>query len=142
MLKMLTLVLPVLLPSWRFFKSVEPSPRVQWSLTDKPEAWHNFRPRPASVGIAALLGRLFWNPQWNERLYVLSCAERQHLAPEAHNIAQINACVARDVMRMGGASTDAQFRFRLVFVQRLDGRMIEDVVFVSAPARLEGRKGC
>lgn len=129
MFRTLGLLLPILLPSWRFFQTVEPSPRVQWALEGaKPAQWHAFCPRPAHVSAAAMLRRLFWNPAWNDTLFVVSCAERLHLAPTAQAEAQIAQRVAREVPVPAGTA----LRFRLVFVQRTSGTLIEDVVFFSA----------
>lgn len=136
MLKTLSLILPIVLPSWRFFKTIEPSARVQWATLDAPQRWHAFRPRPAQVSVMSMLARLFWNPQWNETLYVVSCVERQHLASNDHSIAQIKTRLAQDIVQTGAAPVGAEFRFRLVFAQRVGAQMVEDIVYVSPPCTL------
>lgn len=136
MSKTLSLILPILLPSWRFFKTVEPSPRVHWALMQSPDHWHSYRPRPDRVSVVTMLRRLLWNPRWNQTLYVVSCAERLHLDPNPHSEAQIAARVAREILDSGAADTAMRFRFRLVFVQRVGDHMVEDVVFVSEPVPL------
>lgn len=67
-----------------------------------------------------MIRRLFWNPDWNDTLFVVSCAERIQENPTEHNIAEIKRRISEDV-------SQGAFQFRLVFVHR-DG---EDIVFVS-----------
>lgn len=77
---MLKLLLPVLFPSWRFFSSIGPSPRVEYTSlkneNDEPENWQEFRPKPQVISFAKGFFNLFHNPQWNETLYINTCAER------------------------------------------------------------------
>jgi hypothetical protein len=138
MFHVLRLILPVLIPSWRFFQSVEPSPRVQWRLTQGPQTgdWREFRPRPARLSPAAMALRLFWNPDWNEGLFLVSCAERIRQGPCPHSVGQIRLRLSDGLSRMpevqdGPAGQCMQFR--LVFVQSTPAGLVEDTVFVSAP---------
>ena len=77
---MLKLILPVIFPSWRFFSSIGPSPRIHIAFlqheNDEPYAWQEFRPRPVKVSLKNGLWRLLHNPEWNETLYINTCAER------------------------------------------------------------------
>ena len=76
---MLARLLPALMPSWRFFDAIGPSPRLDyaWVHDDtSPTIWHTFRPQPARVGVARMVARLLWNPMQNESLYIVRCAER------------------------------------------------------------------
>lgn len=77
---MLKLLLPVIFPSWRFFSSVGPSPRIHIAFlqneNDEPIEWQEFRPRPARVSIKEGAWRLLHNPEWNETLYINTCIER------------------------------------------------------------------
>ncbi len=74
MMKALKLFLPALFPSWRFFDVIAPSPRIDLAMIDHPEAacdvWRECRPRPARIRMRDIPGRLFWNPAWNESLYL------------------------------------------------------------------------
>lgn len=77
---MLKLLLPVIFPSWRFFSSIGPSPRIHYAFLqnehDEPQEWREFRPRPERVSFMEGLRRLLHNPEWNETLYINTCAER------------------------------------------------------------------
>ena len=77
---MLKLLLPVIFPSWRFFSSIGPSPRIHYAFlqteSDEPQEWHEFRPRLEHVSFKESLWRLLHNPRWNETLYINTCAER------------------------------------------------------------------
>lgn len=137
MLKTLSLILPVLVPSWRFFQTIEPSPRVQWAVLSAPDAapddWQEFRPQPATVSLFQMLLRLVWNPARNEDLFVISCAERIKDHPTAHSIKEIRHRIQDDLERTRGDTTAQMLQFRLVFVRRDQTRLVEDVVFVSDP---------
>ena len=122
MIRLLSLILPVLIPSWRFFSVVDPSPRVQWQRVGERD-WHAFRPRPARISPLALLRRLFWNPQWNDTLFVVSCAERIERGPDPLAVSEIAARIA--------AGRRGRLRFRLVFVHHDGAGLVEDVVFTS-----------
>lgn len=135
MLKTLSLTLPVLFPSWRFFKSIEPSPRVQWALlsetkTTEPD-WQEFRPRPVTISPIQILLRLFWNPDWNDTLFVVSCAERIQECPTAHSIHEIRRRIVSDIRASALDTTDKLVQFRLVFVHHDGQDLVQEVVFLS-----------
>jgi len=126
MRKTLSLVLPVLIPSWQFFKTIEPSPRVQWARIDgDAPRWQEFRPRPQRLGPAQMLRRLFYNAAWNEALFLVSCAERIEAEPTAHSITEIQRRILATLPHM----PDATLQFRLIFIDR-NG---QDLLYRSAP---------
>tara|TARA_R110002049_G_scaffold23781_7_gene84901 strand:- start:122682 stop:123137 length:456 start_codon:yes stop_codon:yes gene_type:complete len=144
MLKTLALILPVVIPSWRFFQTVEPSPRVQWAQLHghgTPE-WQEFRPRPQAVTPLHCLLRLFWNPAWNDTLFLVSCAERIQQRPTDHSITEIRRRVRA---HLADDLPNAVLQFRLIFIQREQtqgdgtphdgGGLTQHVVFLSAPFR-------
>jgi hypothetical protein len=139
---MLALILPVLFPSWRFFSRIDASPRIEYAFLQneycEPLQWHALRPLPARLTFFTGLSRLLWNPQWNETLYMNSCAE--HLFAGAAPIRE------QDIMhRLLAAMTtgeiaiepDAQF---LVFCIRAvirDGNIItQPIVFIAKPSAI------
>lgn len=132
----LNLLLPVLFPSWRFFQSIEASPRVQWSLDSvgPREVWHDYNPLPERISFWRMLPRLFWNPHWNERLFLVTCAERIREQPTEHSVREIRRRLWAGLGRNGAVPATADtLRFRLVFVQRQGSDLIEEVVFQSDP---------
>lgn len=135
MLNTLAMILPVLIPSWRFFKTIEPSPRVQWALLSEggggPADWQELHPPPATVTALQMLARLFWNADRNEQLFVISCAERIQQQPTAHSIDEIGRRVRQKMTHMGLDRTDQYWQFRLVFVHREQARLVKKVVFLS-----------
>lgn len=146
MLKSLALIAPALIPSWRFFDRITASPRIEFARMaqeDDPATgatgatgWREFRPRPQSLSPAALLRRLFWNPAWNETLFLTSCAERLLEKPTAHSIDEISARIAGGLdPRAGGPF----FRFRLVLVSREGEALQKEVVYVSSPYSMTER---
>lgn len=132
----LSLILPVLFPSWRFFRSIEPSPRLQWALEDGPAAtWQPLDVRPATVPLGVMIRRLFWNPAWNETLFLVTCAERlrDDMGSDAadHSIRQIRSRLRRALPR--DPAQQRMARFRLVFVRREGHELVEQVLYVSDP---------
>jgi len=89
MLRTLKLLLPALLPSWRFFDVIGPSLRIQFTLLgtehETPYEWQEFRPRPTQLSLAKMLKRMVWNPVWNESLFLISCAENLLEQPTRHD---------------------------------------------------------
>lgn len=146
MWKTIFLILPVLVPSWRFFKTIEPSPRVQWALLPVGSAagvggaidWREFRARPEIVSPLQMARRLFWNPAWNETLFLVSCAERIQGQPTQHSITEIQQRILRDIMRRPIDVADKMLQFRLVFVHRDDVGISNEVVFVSDTFMITG----
>ena len=142
MLKTLLLLLPVLVPSWRFFEEIEPSPRVEWTLLPNrdtlPNKWYEFRPRALKTSPFQMLRCLFWNPEWNETLFVVSCAERIAQHPTNHSIKEINQRILADLDRMNFGTRDMLMQFRLVFVQQGQTGLTREEVFLSHPIPADG----
>ncbi len=142
MFRILMLLLPGLIPSWKFFKAVEPSPRVQWRLLSNPDQsgdhWQDFRPRPARISVATILKRMFWNPDWNEALYMVSLAERLTLNPTPHSTEQIFLRLQSEIdATLPAASRLPYLQFRLVFVHRDGGDLVHEITHLSDPRRLD-----
>jgi len=129
MLHLLHLLLPALIPSWRFFKTVEPSPRVQWSLVkDGARDWQEYAARPASVSAIQMLCRLFWNPRWNDALYMVSLAERETIAACPHSKAEISQRIRRKLLTSRPAQ-DGVFQFRILYVFRDEDGLHQSVTY-------------
>lgn len=142
MLKTLSLILPVLLPSWRFFQTIEPSPRVQWTALSKGGValgdWQEFRPRPTEVSALQMIARLFWNASRNDALFVVSCAERIAENPTAHSINEIKRRILYDLKQGPIDSAVRSAQFRLVFIFRDETGITQDILFQSEPFALSG----
>ncbi len=137
MLKSLALIAPALIPSWRFFDRITASPRIEVArmaqeddLATGATGWREFRPRPQSLSLTALLRRLFWNPVWNETLFLTSCAERLLEKPTAHSIDEIASRIAAG---LDPRAAEPFFRFRLVLISREGDALQKEVVYVSSP---------
>lgn len=136
----LALLAPALIPSWRFFDTIAASPRVEYVLLQAPDApaelWREFRPRPHRIPPLAVVARLFWNPRWNESLFLVSCAERLIDRPTAHSEAEILARIAGDLAGTPDATTLPEWlAFRLVFLHRAGETVAREVQFQSQPRR-------
>lgn len=138
---MVRFLLPVLLPSWRFFDAIGPAPRIEiaWlpSTTAAP-VWQALHPRPKRVAVATALGRLFWNPDGNAALYLTSCAERLLDAPAP---AAIDAFLARVRDAALGSPSVADgagwLQVRVVSTTRDGARIVDDVTFLSTPMPID-----
>lgn len=126
MLTMLKLALPAIIPSWRFFEEIAPSPRIEVTYPElDPDLWAEFYARPQTISIPARIVRLFWNPAWNESLYLVSCAERV--------VADDDISAARQIAERIGKNVPCsrRFQFRLVFVSRHEFGLSTEIAYVS-----------
>lgn len=141
---MLKLILPVIFPSWRFFSSIGPSPRIQLAFLqhekDQPQQWQDFRPQPARITLTQGLLRLFFNPQWNETLYINTCAEHLFEAPSLMREQEIMQRLLA-MLGKGEVAADSNARylvFRVNALVRDAHKITQAVVFISRPALLKG----
>lgn len=131
MLFTLRLILPALIPSWRFFETIAPSPRVEMREIKGNAAgpWREAMPRPVRLGFGKMLARMLWNAPWNEALFLMTAAERF--------IATEDVFFEQEIFRRVAARTRAAgnplVQFRLVFVT-LDesGQLARHVLYKSA----------
>ncbi|MEO0990027.1 MAG: hypothetical protein AAFX00_03645 [Pseudomonadota bacterium] len=124
MIRALGLLLPALLPSWRFFDSIGPSPRIEVAGPDG--VWREFRPRPRRVPPGAMARRLLWNACWNEDLFLTSLAERMIRDGSDHARREILTRIRID-------EPYDTLRFRLVTVTRVEDRLRREVLWTSPP---------
>ncbi len=139
----LRLLLPAIVPSWRFFDAVTASPRVEYARLgapdDRAETWHEFRPRAAVLNPGTMLRSLLWNPEWNENLYLVSLAERLLSATtaetERHSQRELLLRVARHLDRHGAPDDGAYLQIRLQLVGRAAGGepVTSQIAYLSSP---------
>jgi len=133
----LQLLLPALVPSWRFFDYIAASPRIQFTLfnaaDDTPHTWHEFRPRPAHVPFKKMLARLIWNPYWNESLFLVSCAERLIASPTQHSEDEILKRIMAELMSQHSVNNAmaTHLQFRLLLVKRNGSQLQHTVAYYS-----------
>jgi hypothetical protein len=134
---MLKHILPILFPSWRFFSHIAPSPRIELGfITAKlaqPKNWVAFRPLPQQLGLTKSLLHLFHSPQWNELLYINSCAEYLLDGVDEFRVQEIGRRLVNAIYRgeiaAESASYGVVFRIRVLTMQ--DGQRHDEIVFVS-----------
>jgi hypothetical protein len=125
MIQTLKLLFPALIPSWRFFDWIAPSPRIEVKSNNE---WQEFRPRPDHVSFSTMVKRMIWNPHWNETLFLISCAERLAEDPsDQHSYDQIlNRIIA------GIDNQKVSFvQFRLAFIHRKGNALKKDIRYIS-----------
>lgn len=138
MLDALKLLIPALIPSWRFFDVIAPSPRIQYALLASEQAttdqWVEFAPRPESLSFWQMLLRLIWNPGWNETLFVMSCAERLMENPAEHSENEIMNRISSNLINDKPAlknGKEVYLQFRLLVVERENDVLHESVTYYS-----------
>lgn len=145
---MIKLLFPILFPSWRFFSSIGPSPRIELGfVTDihgAPECWSLFRPIPGRLTFIENLIRLCHNPQWNELLFINTCAERFFEEGDDFYIEEIskrllNAVSSGAVVAPGNAQF-MLFRIRAIYSETVAanqmGQVRDEVFMQSQPYQL------
>ena len=136
MLNSLKLLLPALIPSWRFFEVIAASPRIEIAKLQtaqaKPGNWKEVRSQPQRVSFQSMLRRLFWNPYRNESLFLVSCAERILENPTEHSQQEIFKRVVAD-LECGyvKAPLPPYLQFRLVFISRDKTKLVRRVRYIS-----------
>jgi len=78
-----------------------------------------------------MLGRMIWNPRWNESLFLMSCAERLAKDDEHFARQEIIRRIKRD---LGG---EGFIQFRLIFHARESGEIIKHIAYLSPLEPLE-----
>lgn len=136
MLRSLQLLIPAIIPSWRFFDAIAPSPRIEFALLenrDDPAAdWEEFRPRPEKLSLVTAMKHMFFNPVWNETLFLVSCSERLIEKPTDHSKLEILKRLRSWLATQPIEGREARFlQFRLVFVTREDAQIIKEIEYTS-----------
>lgn len=119
----LNLLLPALIPSWRFFDEIAPSPRIEYALLNAEQSavqtWQEFHPIPARLSAGDILKNMVYNARWNERLYLVSCAERLMKNGSERCQSEIFERIQTVLKRERAGSTGTPYlQFRLVFITR------------------------
>lgn len=71
--------------------------------------------------------RLFWNPVWNENLYLVSCSEKLLETESEHYSREILACIKSEL----GDAALPYLQFRLMLVSRQGDSMVREPAFIS-----------
>lgn len=132
----LKLLLPVVVPSWRFFDFISASPRVEFraSTGDQlPDEWRLLSCRPERLSWVQYLRALIWNPRWNDELFLVSCAERLLDKPTPHSEAEISTRILRYLHSESGDQQGDHFhyQFRIMLVSRVDKAIHQQQAYLS-----------
>ncbi|MEH3034976.1 MAG: hypothetical protein PGN23_00580 [Sphingomonas adhaesiva] len=132
----LRLLLPAIVPSWRFFDAVGDSPRIDHAVVAGPDTpvvrWHTDDPRVRHLSPARMIRRLFWNPAWNDGLYRVSLAERLLTGDDPRTVAHSEREMIRRIARGLDAAPGDWLRIRI----RLVTRDSERVAYESGAVRV------
>ena len=141
---LIKLVLPIVFPSWRFFSSIGPSPRIDLAFFknegESPEIWIPFRPIPLQITIGQHLTRLFHSPKWNERMYINSCAERLFEGGDSFYLTEISKrlliAIEQGEIPAPENARFMQFRIRAIYSEDTDANkmgQVKDELFLQSP---------
>jgi len=150
MLRIFKLLLPAIIPSWRFFDVIAASPRIQYVLLNKQSEnlseWQEYTARLRQLDSITILKRLFWNPHWNEYLFLVSCAERiianlnlsTDIIDNHHSETEILKRICRALFSHKNSfdEEDMYLQFRLLMVNRDNTQNPAEVVFYSSAKSL------
>ncbi|VAW81670.1 hypothetical protein MNBD_GAMMA12-727 [hydrothermal vent metagenome] len=76
-----------------------------------------------------MCARMFWNPAWNESLFLVSCAERLVETPTVHSEQEIMKRIVATLLPADISSPYVQFRLLLISLHKTE--LIQEVVFYS-----------
>lgn len=136
---MLRHLLPVLVPSWRFFDTIGPAPRIEIAWLTAPTAspvWQPLSPRPARLRPLTALRRLVWNPGGNAALYLTSRAERLLESTSPAAIDDFLARVREAARTSPGRPSAGWLQVRIVSTTRDGAGLLDEVTFLSTPVPL------
>lgn len=136
MMHIFNLLLPVVIPSWRFFDVIAPSPRVEYALLrcvdQKIIDWKEYSSDISTISFGVMLWRMVWNAQRNNELFVVSCAERLIEQPNAHSCDEIAHRIYAGLSPVDcDREENLYLQFRLAFVRREGDVLHRDVEYVS-----------
>jgi hypothetical protein len=144
---MLKLLLPILFPSWRFFSSIGPSPRIDLGFiadtNTEPQEWIPYGVLPQKISFVSQLARLFHNPEWNLQLYLNTCAE--HLIEEVSLFHEqdigrhILMTIDKHKIKIPDNNTHLRFRIRTLEYENNNNIVQEKLVFISNPIALTAK---
>lgn len=148
---MLKLFLPILFPSWRFFSSIGPSPRIDIGFVaerrDLPTEWIPLQLACGHFSFSKNIIRLFHNPLWNEQLFINTCAERLFEGGDkfySEEIARrLLAAIQRNHLAAPSGARFMLFRIRVIYSEDAAantlGQVRDEVFLQSSPYVLAPR---
>lgn len=140
MLNIFKLILPIIVPSWRFFDVIAPSPRIQYTLLDNENVivseWSEFRPRPRHMSLLTMLKHMLWNAKWNESLFMISCAER--ILERSPSWEQSEIAILKRIHKnilydntLVDLKSAASLQFILILLEKKHNEIVQTVFFQS-----------
>jgi len=142
------LILPTIIPSWRFFDVIAPSPRIEYVLLDKNNKllteWCEFRPRPQSLSFFSMLARMLWNVRWNENLFMISCAERIFENSPTQYLSELEILkrIRKSLLCDSDVLAVENIQFHLILLEKNNNKIDQSIFFESriAPLILTAKK--
>lgn len=135
-MKTFKLLLPVFIPSWKFFNRIAPSPRIEFSLgapvLDETSQWQELCLRPKQLSVIDFVKSIFYNPRWNEALYIMNCAERLVIDPNKHCVEEIMRRIRTELEHRGmDLKSTPYLQFRLIVISREGNELQKEILFSS-----------
>ena len=130
------LLLPIFIPSWKFFNRIAPSPRIEFALlrSEQEEScnWQELVLRPKQISTIDFVKSIFYNPRWNEALFISNCAERLVIDPNQYCVDEIVKRIRFELQRRGiEINSTPYLQFRLIFIGREGNELQKEILFTS-----------
>jgi len=143
MFHILKLLVPALIPSWKFFDIITESPRVEFFVMGADGKanldWQEFRPRPQHLSISQMIKRLFWNAHWNESMFIIGCAERLLVSPTKHSEDEILKRIISDLEQPDSIvdwQTSSHLQFRVITIAPQGSELKSEIQYYSRIEKL------
>lgn len=136
---MFKLLLPILFPSWRFFRSIDPSPRIEYgyceSFNESPERWYPLSRIPDHFNFTSSILHLFFNPDWNQQLFMNTCAEHVFEAPNQRweNFIKKRILNDKKIVRKSLILEKNIIQFRIKAIINNESQITSQIIFISNP---------
>lgn len=115
------LFLSALISSWQFFKESAPAPRIEFTLNKENNAtsidsWQEVKASPEKLTIIDFIKNIFYNPHWNEYLYIMDCAERLIIEDKEFYSNEISNFINRYLIERNCCTSATPYlKFRVIF---------------------------
>lgn len=125
------------MPSWQFFNEVAPSPRIEFAVLDTKDQeisqWQDLVSRKQEYKISDFFKSIFFNPEWNQKLYLINCAEKIVISQSKHAVKEIFKAILEKLKLEG----DKFVCFRLVFISKKSEGFREDILYQSSTKQVQ-----
>lgn len=105
-------LISALISNWQFFKESTLAPVIEVNVDGAD--WQELSLRPKSQSFFDIVKSLFFNPHWNEALFIMDCAERLVLEKSQEDEDELT-----ERIKLKLSTQNAKyFEFRIIFISK------------------------